>query len=740
MASSFEQALGIAASSTALGGGSGGTPVVVDRDGVTGNPWLDDGSKTYTQTWNHVSWPPKLDMYWWTDYVNGRGMHYTYVTGANFNWSWFNDSSKPWQVFIHYPSDILHPLASWPYENDDYSPNSVTFAANMVTGINQLLEKWIPQFNSWADDVNAPGGDFQGSAAGVLKQHLTAFRVQLQGISDQLTNPGLAADLNSTAGNMVQVAKDLSAAFDSWWSSNVANPMTLLHNEFMWAMNHETTTINTTSGKVVTVSTPHGDPMTPAFWTSIETQAKSYWTQGLAPLDASGQNFISTLSSSYGQSSAALPRSIVSPPSPPTPQPNTGGGPGGGPGGGSPGGGGGIDGSGAGGGPGGGGGIDGSGAGGGAGGGADLSKLGGPGGGAPGGIDGAGAGGDLGAGLGGGPGGGGGIDGAGAGGLPGGLAAANLLGGGGPGAGGPGTGDPGALSFGGAGLGGQDGLTGPGGLPLGGPGGGPLTLPAGSKVAPDGSVTGPDGNPVLGSDGKPLKVPPGSTLTQDGSGLGGQDTLTGPDGKPLLGPGGSPLTVPAGSTIRPDGSVLGPNGKPLMGPDGKPLTVPAGSSLSQTGADGLPRTSTGTSPDDNEFMPTANPSGLARTSQPFGVGNTGGSPASGLSGLRQIGSGMGVSDRAKSLLDPEGNLESGAPAGAETAQEGQAMEEAAQEEQMMGRVATVGGAGAAGSEPPMMPPMSGGMGGVGGGGTSSRKTWVTEDEETWGTAPAAAPE
>jgi hypothetical protein len=34
----------------------------------------------------------------------------------------------------------------------------------------------------------------------------------------------------------------------------------------------------------------------------------------------------------------------------------------------------------------------------------------------------------------------------------------------------------------------------------------------------------------------------------------------------------------------------------------------------------------------------------------------------------------------------------------------------------------------------MMPPMSGGMGGVGGGATGGRKTWVTEDEETWGTA------
>jgi hypothetical protein len=63
---------------------------------------------------------------------------------------------------------------------------------------------------------------------------------------------------------------------------------------------------------------------------------------------------------------------------------------------------------------------------------------------------------------------------------------------------------------------------------------------------------------------------------------------------------------------------------------------------------------------------------------------------------------------------------------------------AGEESQALGRVATVGGAGA-GSEPPMMPPMGGmggGMGGVGGGG--GKKTWVTEDEETWGTGAGAS--
>jgi hypothetical protein len=751
LADKFEQAVGIAAGSTDLQPSGSDDPIVIDREGVLGNPWLDDNSKMYIATWGHVKWPPTHDVWWWTDYVTDNGQHFTYVTGANFNWDWFNDKTKPWQVFITYPPQILNWLAGYG-ENDDYSPNSLTYASNMVKSLADLADSWATQFGDWADGVDSSDSDFQGSAAGVLHERLIQFKSQLKSIALQLRTPDIAGDLSGTADTMKQVANSLAAAYNAWWDdSQTSNLFTQVQFEFSWAINNGTIHLGTPtatpissgdSGEVVyggdnivRIDTPHGDPMTPDFWKNVEDAAKRNWRNGLSSLDESGKNFISQLSASYDTTTAALPTVIVSPPAPSSPNPNGGGSnnPGGGginnPGGGS------IDpnkllggdndkksGS--------GGGIDGSGQGN-----TDFGNLfknldsgGGSGGGGSahsGGIDGGGLGGsdlDL------------------------SKIGADASGGHFDGSGGSDTGADLAAALGagnslfntGSGGSDEDTVTGPDGKVLTDAEGDPITAPPGSTISSDGTVVGPDGKPVLGADGKPLKVPTGSKITQDDSALGGDlddDTVLGPGGKPLTGADGQPLRVPQGSTIRSDGTVIGPDGKPVLGTDGKPLTVPKGSTLEQTGAGGLydrdvKNTGAGDL-DEDEFLHTGGSGGSS------GIGSLG-SPGSGAEtatagGVRMTGSGFGMSDRAKSLIDPDGAIDTtGTPEGVSAAaREAEEMEQAAQEENMMGRVATVGGTG---GETPMMPPMSGGMGGVGGGATGGRKTWVTEDEETWGTA------
>ncbi|SDP39592.1 hypothetical protein SAMN05216259_12723 [Actinacidiphila guanduensis] len=131
------------------------------------------------------------------------------------------------------------------------------------------------------------------------------------------------------------------------------------------------------------------------------------------------------------------------------------------------------------------------------------------------------------------------------------------------------------------------------------------------------------------------------------------------------------------------------------------------------------------------------PADLGRLLRSGGTVVSGGTNGMDPDRLRQLTRGFGTSDEYKPLLDPEGVLDDAHPAvldepGAENS--ALPLEEAAQEESMLGRVATVGGAGTE-SEPPMIPPMTGGMGGTGGG-AGARKTWVTEDEETWGTSTA----
>lgn len=714
MAGSFEEALNIAASSTALQGtGSGSAAVVIDRNGVTGAAWLDPATQQSICTWD-MKWPePGPDLFWWTQAKDSNdGTTLTWFAGIDFDWAFFNDATKPWQVFVNKSAEILHPLASWPYENDSYSPNSVTYGANMITGLNQLLEKWIPQFKSWADAIDVPDGDFQGSAAGVLKHRVIEFQNQLQSISDQLTNPDLAGELNTVAGNMAQVARNLSQAYDDWLSGVYWTPGAALQQRFTDAIEHKTITLaSNLDGVPITealkVSTPYGDPMTPGFWSAIENAAKADWLAGLAGLDASATNFISTLTSAYTQAAAVLPPVIVSPP----PQVNA---------------------SGSGNNPFGDGNFDlnkifsqgssGGKVGGnfklpgsktsGKSGGSNMSLTGGGNSGQPFPNPGADA-----------------------------RRLTNLFSGSGSGPGsGSGTPPPHGLNLlGSGGSGGQhDTITGPDGTRY--------TVPPGSTIGPDGLVVGPDGKPVLGKDGKQVKVPKGSKITA-GDSLGDeslhQDSLLGPDGKPVLGPDGKQLKVPSGTTVRPDGSVVGPDGKPLLGGNGKPLTVPKGSYLTQSGLSGNgPSSSTKFPHDDFQVTGSGGLRGLNRLTiggpgGPSGTGGLtlggGGGPSS-MGGLRNLSSGMGLSDRARELIDPEGRM------GLTTNRQGagpgnQALEEMAEEEARMGRVSTVGGSGA--NEGSMMPPMAGGMGGMGGGGGAGagpRKAWVTEDEETWGTA------
>ncbi|MFD8723542.1 hypothetical protein ACFV2H_37650 [Streptomyces sp. NPDC059629] len=845
MAGSYEQALDIVAPSTATD--------MPDRDGVVNSDsWLEKWFGFWGATphgWKSVHRPDDLDVWWWTDYVDnsdsGSGTHWTYVVGYRYNWAFFDDPKKAWDIFIRQSMNILSAFEGSPYENDDYSPNSVTFGVGVINGLTDLLQEWMPKFQSWADSIDAPDSDFKGSAAGVLKHHIRQFQYQLQAMHDQVGDPRLAPHLQWAADDMMWQAQKLTQAFDEWWADQSHSPYTLLKNQFdlIAASPRNLTLTGGDSGTdpVLQIVTPYGDPLQQGFWTQAEANAKQNWTASLSGLDSTAQTLISSLTTDFNTSATQLPTVIVGPPSPDSgnsgsgndtginpedfsgidpnsinPKDITG------------------DGSGN-------GGINGDNFGittGGSGGSGDGITAGGSG------SGGTGAGGKNfslpGGGLsniGGGSGG----DGITAGGSGSGLSdtvtgpdgkpilgsdgmpitvpAGSTIGSDGSVTGPNGkpvlgadgkpikvpTGSRLTASGSGSGSGLSDTVTGPDGKPILGSDGMPITVPDGSKIGSDGSVTGPNGKPVLGSDGKPVKVPTGSRLTasDSGSGSGGHqitttgggsgsgltDTVTGPDGKPILGSDGKPITVPDGSKIGSDGSVTGPNGKPVLGSDGKPVKVPAdsrltaggsgygsssgsgGNQLTLIGSDGKPITVPAGSTigsDGSVIGPNGKPllgsngkpltvsggssswqlggSGklgrqvLTNASSGGGLGSTLGRSttvpnlSSEMSGLRAVGGGMGMSDRAKTLLNPEESVATPGNEGG-AANEAQALEEAAQEEGMMSRVATVGGAGA--NEGSMIPPMAGGMGGMGGGnGSGPRKSWVTEDEETWGTTTA----
>jgi len=256
-----------------------------------------------------------------------------------------------------------------------------------------------------------------------------------------------------------------------------------------------------------------------------------------------------------------------------------------------------------------------------------------------------------------------------------------------------------------------------------------LTVPSGSSLVPTTTVTSPDGQTVTDASGNAVTVPDTSTISN------GQ--VLDSSGQALTGAGGAKVTVPAGSTVNPDGTISTGAGQTLTNASGHPITVPAGSTAGVTSGASSGASSGGSA--SHLITPSFKSSALngshGLSGSTAGVAGGGASGGIGGGGGGLGGGGLGGSGGAGTKLPS--NSVSEPKAGTESASSGedglQAAEVAAEEGQMMSRVATTGG-GATGSEGQMMPPMSGGGGGGGGAGSQgNRKTWVTEDEDVWGT-------
>ena len=297
------------------------------------------------------------------------------------------------------------------------------------------------------------------------------------------------------------------------------------------------------------------------------------------------------------------------------------------------------------------------------------------------------------------------------------------------------------------------------------------TLPPGFDLGPHGEVIGPDGKPQLGPNGElmgpgnePVLGPYGQILGPDGQSLlGPNGELLGPDGGSLLGPQGQILGPDGQSLLGPNGELLGPDGEPILGTDGKPILgtppafdpgqyvpgggsfdpgqyqpgsfdpgqfqpggLPGGGSLDPGGAY-LPGGTGGLGPGASSFDPgqfldpgsidpaTFNPP-QSRLDLPLDAYKSALQPPAYQPGVQLDSNGQAIPYGAGSGA--------GGPAGAAG---------------LSGSPSSPAGAGGMGmGGMPFMPPMGGPMGGMGGPGGNKeereRQTWLSEDEEVWGTS------
>ncbi|MFF2040312.1 hypothetical protein ACFVVX_07800 [Kitasatospora sp. NPDC058170] len=752
----WEQIAGAFASSASQKGGLG------DRKKIIGAglaSWYKSGSNLKVEHYKHFTGAKApytkkatltdkghdgapTDVWWAWNYLDAWGDPHSFVVGISINYTdWGNDPAGDLSKFMHLGDEVFYPmLGTAPKWNDTVDAETFTTAAKALTDVTKWLTTWKDAVGRWAERTDAPDGSWQGSAAGEFKALLQSFGDELDGLQYQLARGNFAADLETLKTDLKTAIGGIYNAYFNWYHSDDAWPTLVTYNLLTKVLASARITVtmsNQGAPPVVKVTSSYGDPHNQEFFDKIEQEAKRLWSAHIdntvqwgarTVLDLLDGKFTAA-NAKYEAGLRKVPLQL--PPVEPPPAP---------------------------------------------GGGEDGPKPPPTGEGGPKTDIGGGGGPKTDIGAGGGP--------------------KTDIGGGGGGKLPPNP-NGGTIGGGGGGLGG--GLGGGGGAqildkngkPVLGADKKPVLLPPGGYIGAGGKLFDANGKPVLDKNGKQVvvpegshvapgtgggiygpnaKVPKGSTVREDG-------TVLGPDGKPVLDAYGNPVVLEKGGSIAADGTLLDAGGKPIAdsiqryrdqqhaldaisaggGGGGTVISRPPSTGSTWqldpnifgsigTGSSGLGSGAGGYGSGSGDY---GSGSGGSTTVVPgsygsvFGGtgGGAGGGTGSGAGQLpRLVGSGGGMSPKGienSNGIAPTNKLLATGEAEAKAAQKAAAL--AAEEAAMRGRSVATSGGGGAGTGSGMMP-MGGGMGGgTGAQGEKDRQrtTWLSEDEDVWGTDTGA---
>ncbi|MFD9335094.1 hypothetical protein ACFWBF_11915 [Streptomyces sp. NPDC060028] len=642
---------------------------------------------------------PPLDVF---SYLTYEGSSQGSLVGLRMNWTMFNDSTQPYNL---YRTGVYAHLEELNKTQKNENVNAATFdgAARALRGVADLLEKSLDPKTGllgWIAELGETGDNWRGSAAGEFKKYLATIALGLTHIQTDLRHPYQFAEQLGLAGAMLRQAHFEMMEVEAKWFATPDSGATQVLKK---SLTEHLVDLKRAKDGTVTAAGLNIDQ--DPFWEKVERTAKDYWLAGLSAevltltdrgptrysMDLLAHSVYETLDAKYTELAGALGRGVTQP-NLGLPQASGAGGPVPGPGGGI--------------------GDGGTGGGDEKGGGGDQKIP------PPGGDLKLGGGGDS---KGGGKGGG---D------KKGGIKPPVPLPG--PPIPHPGTGLPGS---------GTADLLDKNGKPVLGKDHKPIAVPVGSVIGKDGKIRDSKGNLVLGKDGKPLVAPPGAKLKEH--------PATNPNGgidPSLL----DRIKVPEGAKVNPDGVLVDAQGKPLLDSNGNPYVLPKGASVNHDGilvdAKGRPIDRSSQLLTDTEHAlldsrgglkpPTSSQSSLLSGGRdPLGLSGSGALSGLGASsGGGTAGKGAGsagpllaspsmVSDRALQAANAAAPPGTEADRAKATAAEDAARQLATQQQTQSG---------------PMMPPMGGAGAGAGAGGAAGQKdrqrtTWLSEDEDTWGT-------
>ncbi|MGW1408374.1 MAP7 domain-containing protein [Streptomyces sp. NPDC002403] len=278
----------------------------VSRADVTKLQWI---ANSHVDPW-HFEWGPEV------------GPPGGYEFGWNKPWKLNNFWPVNYQVGFNISPDLKDPLPQdkpvyqWHFHARDilgdalasgssvFSLYSFDDVSNTIKGVQRYLDTWFQTVKGWADGIDVPDSEMQGSAAGQFRSMLIGVANQFADLHTQMINPSdpsKEVDDARTAA-MVQL-QNLYHVMYAYGTEHNAWPAQILGDLFHEEFGEGSYTFN--NGWLTTKTL--GDPNAAGFWAAFEQKAKNRWLdQVAASLDQPATDARGKIVDAYGKAKEAL--------------------------------------------------------------------------------------------------------------------------------------------------------------------------------------------------------------------------------------------------------------------------------------------------------------------------------------------------------------------------------------------------------------------------------------------------
>jgi hypothetical protein len=296
---------------------------VPDRGEVTGQSWLTVLSDGQGADGAHLIWTAGWD----TSPKSGATSIQVYLNPALYT------SGGAWDRFLNAPSQAMSGVTGGNYAGLPLNPEDFNTVSLSVAAVRDWMASATDQFAGLYQHASSgPIAKFQGNLAGVVADLLADLRGFMASLHEQMTSPTAYDASIAAAGEAAsQYLTDLVSAYTGWTQVPEHSPLGAVVQVL-----EDIATPGSNGAYVIPdpQDTPYGDLTVAGSWAAVEQQAKALWTDTLtggspdfAGLDPLGQAALAKLVDQFATTTSVIVPVLGPAPPPLTPNPVNPGGP-----------------------------------------------------------------------------------------------------------------------------------------------------------------------------------------------------------------------------------------------------------------------------------------------------------------------------------------------------------------------------------------------------------------------------